>query len=370
MFGKGLDFKFPIFITSFHQLCLMFLSCGVLYFKPKLRPTINTSNSSEDDDLDTNTINTVHSHVVNEYESFSTFLAIFKIKVSTYLQQIFPCSLASAGDIGLSNVSFKFVSLSLYTMLKTSALIFVLLFGLIFRLEKFHWRLLVIVLIMTGSVMMMVKRPGPVDDQLDPSNDDHSAIGILLVLGASMMSGLRWSLTQILLKHNDYTNNSILTIFYISPSMCLTLFVFGMIFEGWSNFTSSPIWESEGFFGTIGLMTIPGILAFMMTLCEFKLLTVAQVVTLSIAGIFKELLTIVLSSIIFGDKLSVINCIGLIITFMDILWYNYFRYKENKAKAEFKEYTELDNAVLSSAETHIGSSGHGQRLQEVELRKL
>ena len=48
----------------------------------------------------------------------------------------------------------------------------------------------------------------------------------------------------------------------------------------------------------------------MMTLCEFKLLTVAQVITLSVAGIFKELLTIILSSIIFGDKLSLINILG------------------------------------------------------------
>ena len=77
-------------------------------------------------------------------------------------------------------------------------------------------------------------------------------------------------------------------------------------------------------------MIIPGVLAFMMTLCEFKLLTVAQVITLSVAGIFKELLTIILSSIIFGDKLSLINILGLILTFMDILWYNYYRYYENE----------------------------------------
>lgn len=358
MFGKGLDFKFPIFITSFHQFCLMLLSCGVLYFNPKLRPTVNVSDENANDNLD---ISTVHSHSTANHESFSSFLAIFKIEAVTYLQQIFPCSLASAGDIGLSNVSFKFVSLSLYTMLKTSALIFVLLFGLLFRLEKFHWRLVVIVLVMTGSVMMMVKRPG----QVDPINDDHSGVGILLVLGASMMSGLRWSLTQILLKRNEYTNNSILTIFYISPSMCSTLFIFAMVFEGWSDFTSSPIWESQGIFGTIGLMTIPGVLAFMMTLCEFKLLSVAQVVTLSIAGIFKELLTIVLGSIIFGDKLSFINCIGLVVTFMDILWYNYFRYKENQVKSD-SEYTKLDNE--EGSDVHVGRSAG--RFEDIELKKI
>lgn len=363
MFGKGLDFKFPILITSFHQFCLMILSGLVLWVKPRLRPTINTKNH------DGNSIN----RIGNSQSKFISFLSIFKINLFTYLKQIFPCSLASAGDIGLSNVSFKFISLSLYTMLKASSLMFVLLFGLLFRLEKFHWRLLVIVLIMTGSVIMMVKKPQKISLNLT-EDDDHNNFGILLVLGASMMSGLRWSFTQILLKHNDYTNNSISTIFYISPSMCLTLFLFGLGFEGWSNFTQSPIWELEGVFGTILLILIPGVLAFMMTLCEFKLLSVAQVITLSIAGIFKELLTIILSALIFGDKLSFINCLGLLITFIDIIWYNYYRFKENQYK-ELDGYSSLNGKdETEDDEVSIGSSNLdmnlNSKIDSIEMKKL
>ena len=76
-----------------------------------------------------------------------------------YIRQIFPCSIASAGDIGLSNVSISLITLSLYTMLKTSSLMFVLLFGLLFKLEKFNWRLIFIVAIMTISVIMMTDKP-------------------------------------------------------------------------------------------------------------------------------------------------------------------------------------------------------------------
>ncbi|KAL6450462.1 YMD8 putative nucleotide-sugar transporter YMD8 [Candida maltosa Xu316] len=246
---------------------------------------------------------------------------------TVYIKQIFPCSIASAGDIGLSNVSISLITLSLYTMLKTSSLMFVLIFGLLFKLEKFNWRLIFIVLIMTISVIMMTDKP-----ESEVMTDDSSSVGIFMVLLASMLSGLRWSFTQILLKKNSFTPNSISTIFYVSPGMCLILFVLGLIFEGWSNFVSSEIWYTKGVFTTIILLIIPGVLAFMMTLCEFKLLTVAQVITLSVAGIFKELLTIVLSSIIFGDKLSFLNILGLVLTFVDILWYNYYRYFENEDK--------------------------------------
>lgn len=313
MFGSGLDFKFPIIITSFHQLCLCILSCVVLYLKPNLRPlhTTNVSTPTSTNGISGQTI--------------GKFLQSLLMDFPIYIRQIFPCSIASAGDIGLSNVSISLITLSLYTMLKTSSLMFVLLFGLLFKLEKFNWRLIFIVAIMTISVIMMTDKP-----ELGSSSSSSSSVGIFMVLMASMLSGLRWSFTQILLKKNPYTPNSISTIFYISPGMCIILFSLGLIFEGWTNFINSEIWITKGLFTTIILLIMPGVLAFMMTLCEFKLLTVAQVITLSVAGIFKELLTIILSPIIFGDKLSLINILGLILTFMDILWYNYYRYYENE----------------------------------------
>ncbi|KAK6454243.1 triose-phosphate transporter family-domain-containing protein [Scheffersomyces xylosifermentans] len=361
MFGTGLDFKFPILITSFHQFCLMVLSSLVLYFRPGLRPAISNNT------INNNNINNNNSILNNNNASdkkdssnvgFLEFLMSFRMDPSTYIQQIYPCSLASAGDIGLSNVSFKFISLSLYTMLKTSSLMFVLMFGLLFRLERFNWRLIVIVLVMTASVLMMVKKP-----ESEVAEDDHSSVGIILVIGACMMSGLRWSFTQLLLKHNPYTNNSISTIFYISPSMCLTLFVMGLIFEGWSNFMASPVWEARGIIETSLLLVIPGFLAFMMTVCEFKLLTVAQVTTLSIAGIFKELLTIVLSSMIFGDKLSFINVLGLVFTFADILWYNYYRFFENTGPEGYTSVRSKYNDVEHNDSISIGDD-------TMELRKL
>lgn len=304
MFGPGLDFRFPIIITSFHQLCLFIMSGLMLYIFPHYRPNLGKK----------------------------TFKSLFDMDFISYAKQIVPCSVASAGDIGLSNLSIMFVSLSLYTMLKTSSLIFVLLFGLLFKLEKFHWKLVIIVMVMTALVVLMVLKP------LDDTDD--STTGILLVLLAAMMSGLRWSFTQLLLKNNKHTPNSIATIFYLSPAMCILLFVIGIVVEGWNNFTNSSIWEIKGVLSTIGYLILPGFLAFMMTLCEFKLLQVSQVITLSVAGIFKELLTICSSSLIFGDKLNVINIIGLVLTFLDILWYNWFRYNQNSIK-----YVPLDDDI-------------------------
>lgn len=337
MFGDGLNFEYPIFITAFHQFCLFLLSALVLYAKPKLRPTV-AAVASSDPAAPIPVSGLAPPMAAPVSMPAALLLTLFSIGPALYASQILPCALALAGDIGLSNVSFKFISLSLYTMLKTSSLVFVLLFGVLFKLEKYHARLVVIVAAMSGSVMMMVKKPSSATLGYDP-------VGITLVLVASMMSGLRWAFTQLLLKHNEYTKNSISTIFFVSPAMCGALLVFGFLIEGWSNFTQSQIWADKGVGTTIGLMIIPGFLAFMMTLCEFKLLTVAQVVTLLIAGIAKEVLTIGLSAMIFGDTLSVVNILGLALTSATILWYNLFRHRENS------EYQKLE-------------------ADEVELRKM
>lgn len=343
MFGAGLNFEYPIFITAFHQFCLFLLASLVLYINPRLRPTVAALVAHE-------TGATPGPSTAAAMPS-GLLVTLFSIGPALYAAQILPCSLALAGDIGLSNFSFTLISLSLYTMLKTSSLVFVLLFGLVFRLEKFHIRLVLIVVVMCGSVMMMVKKPPAAEPAAADQN--YSPLGIAMVLAASMMSGLRWAFTQLLLKHNEYTKNSISTIFFVSPAMCGALLVFGFLVEGWSNFTQSQIWADKGVATTIVLMVLPGFLAFMMTLCEFKLLTVAPVITLSVAGIGKEVLTIALSSVIFGDTLSGVNCLGLVLTFVTILWYNYFRYRENH-----------------EARDGDGDGDYARLEPDVELRKL
>lgn len=297
-----LDFSFPILITSFHQLILTFLSVCTLLIFPRFR--------------------------IEKYGDTT-----YTMPLKDYATKIFPCSVASAGDIGLGNTAFRFITLSLYTMVKTSSLIFVLMWGVFFKLEKLNLKISMIVTLMVFGVSMMIY--GQHDDPESVSarellKPSHIFLGVTLVLLAACMSGLRWALTQIMLKKNKHTRNPILTMMYISPGMFFVLLMVGSAVEGVGEFLHAPIWENKGAWGTIGLMIIPGFLAFFMTISEFVLLQYASLLTLSVAGIFKELLTIFLSWIVFGDTFSLINGIGLLITFTDILWYNKYRFDQNE----------------------------------------
>lgn len=370
--SENLDFRYPIIITSFHQLILTLLAIGTLVLFPSFR--LSTKNYKKIPNKELNLDDSDGGDDLLENNTLS-----YTMPIKEYIFKIFPCSLASAGDIGLGNVAFRFITLSLYTMVKTSALIFVLLWGVFFRLEKLTLRIFTIVCIMTFGVSMMVwgqhdsssKVPVTTSTATGTAAIENSAdtiantfnqypkanqmvkrlyyqiretgelksshiifIGVTLVLLSACMSGLRWALTQIMLKKNQRTKNPILTMLYISPGMCGILFVVGTVVEGVSNFLNAEIWEVKGVGTTIILILIPGFLAFFMTLSEYVLLQYASLLTLSIAGIFKELLTIFVSWVVFGDELTFINILGLTITFADIVWYNVYRFQQNAELAK------------------------------------
>ena len=136
-----------------------------------------------------------------------------------YFTRIGPCGTATALDIGLGNFSLRFISLTFFTMCKSSVLAFVLLFAFIFRLEKPSWRLGGIITLMSIGVIMMVA-----------GETAFNALGFILVMTASFCSGFRWSLTQILLLRNPATSNPFSSIFFLTPVMFLALFLLALSF--------------------------------------------------------------------------------------------------------------------------------------------
>lgn len=91
-----------------------------------------------------------------------------------------------------------------------------------------------------------------------------------------------------------------------------------------------------------------------MIMSEFFLIKRTSVVTLSVCGIFKEVATIFISSLVFGDVLTIINIIGLCITLFGIGLYNWLKLKIAASKARkdirHQESNQLENRGQSEGE--------------------
>ncbi|KAI0398603.1 triose-phosphate transporter family-domain-containing protein [Xylariaceae sp. FL0594] len=336
MFDSGqLNFPFPLFTTSMHMLVQLGLSSAVLYFIPAARLGGASHHADQG-----------RSRHEFEPERQPTMTKLF------YFTRIGPCGAATGLDIGLGNTSLKFITLTFYTMCKSSALAFVLLFAFLFGLETPTWRLVAIIGIMTVGVIMMVA--GEVEFHLG---------GFFLIISSAFFSGFRWGLTQILLLRHPLTSNPITSIFFLSPVMFITLFFIALPSEGLLNFWEGVKMLSNewGVFKTPLLLLFPGTIAFFMTASEFALLQRSSVVTLSIAGIFKEVVTIVVAALVFDDKLTPINISGLLVTLVAIGAYNYIKFIRLRAEAERDAHKQ---AHPSSSSTERCSDSEEEEVEE------
>ncbi|KAK4201806.1 triose-phosphate transporter family-domain-containing protein [Triangularia verruculosa] len=300
-----LGFPYPMFTTATHMLVQFSLASLALYLFPSFRPT--------------------NGHVPNPGELDSPESKKPLMTPLFYLTRIGPCGLATGLDIGLGNTSLQFITLTFYTMCKSSSLAFVLLFAFLFRLESPTYRLTAIIATMTLGVVMMVA--GEVSFNLP---------GFLLVISAAFFSGFRWALTQILLLRNPATSNPFSSIFFLAPVMFVSLLCLAIPVEGVSGLISglSAIAEEYGTLMAPILLLFPGMIAFFMTAAEFALLQRTSVVTLSIAGIFKEAVTISAAAIVFGDRMTPVNILGLSVTLVAIGAYNYIKIAKMRREAQ------------------------------------
>ncbi|XP_074149699.1 solute carrier family 35 member C2 isoform X3 [Sminthopsis crassicaudata] len=220
-----------------------------------------------------------------------------------YLQRVAPTALATALDVGLSNWSFLYITVSLYTMTKSSAVLFILIFSLIFKLEELRAALVLVVLLIAGGLFMFTYK-----------STQFNGEGFALVLGASFIGGIRWTLTQILLQKAELgLQNPIDTMYHLQPLMFLGLFPLFAVFEGLHLSTSEKIFRFQDpglLLGVLGTLFFGGILAFGLGFSEFLLVSRTSSLTLSIAGIFKEVCTLLLAAHLLGDQISLLNWLG------------------------------------------------------------
>ena len=171
-----------------------------------------------------------------------------------------------------------------------------------------------------------------------------NVLGFILIISSAFFSGFRWALTQILLLRNPATSNPFSSIFFLAPIMFISLAVLAVPIEGLGALKEGLdiLTRAKGTFVGIVLLLFPGVLAFCMTSSEFALLQRTSVVTLSICGIFKEVVTISAAGIVFHDPLTPINISGLLVTIASIAAYNYVKITKMRKDAREKLKHEVD----------------------------
>lgn len=226
-----------------------------------------------------------------------------------------PCGLVTALDVGLSNLSLVRITITFFTMIKSSSPIWVILSAFLFGLEKITCSLLTVGgLIVIGELLTAF---GEVDFDL---------IGFFLCLTAAVCSGIRWTLVQFKLNTLDPPlKGSVGVMRVLSPAMFGFMVILSAAIERpWTKL--GP--ENGDYFSTFenGLKTISlgltgAVIAIAMVLCEFWLILKSNAIVLMIGGVIKELITILVGVTLFGDDLNLINITGIVVVFLGVFLY-------------------------------------------------
>ncbi|KAL4575519.1 hypothetical protein LXL04_022366 [Taraxacum kok-saghyz] len=232
---------------------------------------------------------------------------------------VVPMSLATALDINLSNASLVFISVTFATMCKSASPIFLLIFAFAFRLETPSVKLLGIILIISVGILLTVAK-----------ETAFEFWGFIFVMLAAVMSGFRWSMTQILLQKEVYgLKNPLVLMRFVAPIMAAATAFFSLILDPWDEFRRTTYFDTPWHITRSGLlMLLGGTLAFFMVLTEYILVSITSAVTVTIAGVVKEAVTILVAVFYFHDEFTWLKGAGLIIIMFGVSLFNWYKYQK------------------------------------------
>jgi len=155
-------------------------------------------------------------------------------------------------------------------------------------------------------------------------------LDFFLVMLASFLSGLRWTITQLITqKHELGLSNPVDAMYYIQPWMLAVIIPLACIREGKQLLMQLYLLNKISFphigyyFGIFGSSAL---LAFSLEFSEFLLVSNTSSLTLSVSGIFKEVVMLYLAVEYTDNELNAINIFGLVICLTGIVFHCILRF--------------------------------------------
>jgi solute carrier family 35 protein C2 len=265
------------------------------------------------------------------------------IPTDSWSRTILPVGFFMGLDIGLSNISLVYITVSFYTLTKTTSLIFTLFVSFVTGMEKFSWTLTGIVLtVMLGEAAAVI------------GETQFNAIGFFICLSAAAVSAVRWVIAQKVM-HSSSSNkyglhHPVILLYHAMPVMTVVTFSFSCVHEQWwkAEKWNSKQWSfqtSNEWIMAFATVLFGACMAFGMTLSEFELLKTTSAITVMIIGTAKDLITIGASVVIYGDVLDAYNVCGLFLCLMGIIGYNNYKLQKMKKEALTGKTGDIDDGL-------------------------
>lgn len=228
-----------------------------------------------------------------------------QLTLSAFCWIIVPLSAATALDVCFSNLALQFAGVAVYTMTKSSSIIFTLFLTCALRIQRVSWQVSIAVIVIgLGILLTNVKGDGGI------SGDWR---GFACALFAALCGALRWVLTERWFGRPDVENNALVLIVLLSPVTVLTL-VPAVCWELPGFISARPVQSPADLYAILGATLGGGVLATAMVAVELQFVSISSALSLTVCGTLKDLLQIGLAAAMFKEQLSKANAVGVLLT--------------------------------------------------------
>jgi hypothetical protein len=250
-----LNFKYPVFLVTFH---LAFAAVGTRILQ---RTTRLLDGAKE-----------------------------VKMSKDMFVRSILPIGVLFSGSLILSNTAYLYLSVSYIQMLKAFTPVAILLISWTFRIAEPNRKLAVIVFMISAGVALTSR-----------GELRFNLIGFVTQAAAVAFESSRLVMIQILL-HN-LKMDPLVSLHYYAP-VCATITLFFLPFtEG-----SAPFYALKDL-GALVLISNAAV-AFLLNVAAVFLVGVGSGLVLTLAGVFKDILLITGSVVIFGSQVTPLQVFG------------------------------------------------------------
>ncbi|EAX97806.1 Phosphate/phosphoenolpyruvate translocator protein, putative [Trichomonas vaginalis G3] len=174
---------------------------------------------------------------------------------------------------------------------------------------------------------------------------------IITVIGCILSSAKSISIKLCL--SGQYTLKSADLLARISPFSAIEMFVLACV-DGEPQHLLGPKSKYKASVVCIGFSLLSGVMAYFLNLTNFLATQHTSPLTVTIAGCVKQIVTIVLSVMMFDKHLTTSNIIGIIITTIGSTWYSFIGLNNNNKKRKTEvSGTEESNKPLVSSQNNI-----------------
>jgi len=220
--------------------------------------------------------------------------------------------------------------------------LFLLGFAFALGLEAPSWRLALSVCTIVAGVACVVA-----------GETAFSGLGFALVMVAAALSGLRWTLTQLLMRgaaaEGNGLSHPLVLLWRVLPVMAAASgLASAMLEQPWHRLPNSPYGDTAAHAAsTTAMLLLAACLAFGMSMAEFELVHDTSAVTLAVTGTCKEAVIVALAALIDGDSFGALNGVGLLLVIAGVGVYNWARHTAAAARK------------AAAAAAAVGESGGG-----------